>query len=97
MIYVNMITQNDKTVPLNSEDLGLNLIMNMSKLARKQEGGLQKNHVHSRLMKSFQILETRISSDDETSPLINDFASYFENKINDIIHAFHKERIGKID
>jgi hypothetical protein len=82
--------------PLSKEDFGLDLIMNTSKLAKKQDG-LQKNHVHTRLMKSFQILEGYIVADNDTAALVNEFAMHFEKKIPEIIATFHKERIGKFD
>jgi hypothetical protein len=89
-------TQSDKIVPLNSEDFGLDLIMNTSKLSKKPDNP-NKSHMHIRLQKTFQILETYIQTDETIVSNFHEFACFVEGKITELVASFHKERMGKLD
>lgn len=78
------------------EDMGLDLIMNANKRAKKTQDNTLDG-VHQKMRKCFQILEKEVLSNDAAARNIDLFCSYFQARFPELVHAFEKEYAGKND
>ena len=79
------------------EYLGLDLIMNHNKRAKKTDTESAQAASLNRLHKAFQILQQRIANSPIASRRLDAFAEYLESRSKEIVVAFEQENMGKDD
>lgn len=77
------------------EELGLDLIMNAQKKAKKTDNEAAKTQALNKLHKSFQILLNRVSGNKLIINNIDTFVEFYNDVTRDIITVFEKKYIGK--
>lgn len=80
---------------INYEELGLDLIMNTQKKAKKTDTDSLKSHSMNKLHKAFQILQNRVLSSSIAMENLDSFLEYFDHTSRDVIIMFEKQHLGK--
>lgn len=70
------------------EALGLDLIMNAQKRAKKQDTETARSHALNKLHKAFQILQQRVLSSPCACSNIDSFINHFEEANKDLVASF---------
>lgn len=80
---------------INYEELGLDLIMNSQKKAKKTDSDSQKSHSMNKIHKAFQILQNRVLSSSIAMENLDSFLDFFDHTSKDMIIVFEKQQLGK--